>query len=358
MNPIITNKKNLIFYVVCGAFIAVLHFLILFYYYKFSPVISVCDSLIYTLILCAFGIGAWYIMRYLTTETKPVYRIILDHVVTGAVIIFIWLFGGYIILSSIFINETNYMLFLDNSLTVRFVYGILIYAVIILIYYLINYYKNFQEKLIEEAELKQSVKEAELNLLKSQINPHFLFNSLNSINSLIVFDPEKAREMVLELSDFFRYTIRTDENEQVQLKYELKNIHRYLNIEKIRFGSRLEIKENLEKDCLDVKIPNMILQPIFENAIKHGVNESTETVKIRIKCYSDNNYLNISISNNFSPDTVSRKGKGIGLENIRRRLMLHYKRNDLMKVEKSNNIFEVIINIPILIGSRQNDYYV
>ena len=102
----------------------------------------------------------------------------------------------------------------------------------------------------------------------------------------------------------------------------------------------------------------MILQPIFENAIKHGVNESTETVNIRIKCYSDNNYLNISISNNFSPDTVSRKGKGIGLENIRRRLMLHYKRNDLMKVEKRNNIFEVIINIPIVIGSRQNDYYV
>lgn len=346
INPIIAYRKNFIIYVVSMLVIMLIHFVIMHFFLNHSVLISLTDAGIYTGLTFLLGIGIWYIVRYLTISEQRYHMILADHLVTGGILVLIWLFAGYFLLSQLFKNDAGYQEFLTASLPWRFVYFILVYAVIVLIYYLINYYKNYQDKLLEEAALKQSIQESELNLLKSQINPHFLFNSLNSINSLIMADPDKASEMVLELSDFLRYTVRKDENEQVSLKKEMENIQRYLDIEKIRFGKRLQIEEDVSGDCLDRKIPNMILQPIYENAIKHGVNESTDTVTITTRCSADMDRVNISISNNYSAGSLSRKGKGIGIENIRKRLILHYKRTDLLRIEKDSRFFTVHLTLP------------
>ncbi len=346
LNPIITQRKNFLVYLVSWLLIMLLHFVIMYFFFSFSLTIAAADAFVFTVLLFLLGIGVWYIVKYLTISDQSYHLILADHLVTGGVIVLMWLFGGYYLLKTIFADNVAYCDFLGLSLPWRFVYGILLYALIVMIYYLINYYKNYQEKLLKESELKQVVQESELNLLKAQINPHFLFNSLNSINSLIFSDPEKAQEMVVGLSDFLRYTVRRDENEHISLKDELENIRKYLAIEKIRFGSRLVIEEAVEDACLERKIPNLILQPIYENAIKHGVNESTDTVTITTDCSFENDELIIMISNNYSMGNLYKKGKGIGIDNIRKRLMLHYKRTDLLEIEKSSYHFRVILKIP------------
>jgi two-component system, LytTR family, sensor kinase len=128
--------------------------------------------------------------------------------------------------------------------------------------------------------LKSLVKEAELHALKSQINPHFLFNSLNSISSLTMTDPLKAQEMVINLSSLMRYSLKHDQVDKVPFSEELKNNQLYLQIEKVRFGNKFNAVFDIDDKCLNANIPNMILQPLYENAIKYGVYEATEPVDI------------------------------------------------------------------------------
>jgi LytS/YehU family sensor histidine kinase len=194
--------------------------------------------------------------------------------------------------------------------------------------------------------LKTLVKESELNSLKSQINPHFLFNSLNSISSLTLIEPGKAQEMIIKLSEFLRYTTSKKEEKLTTLDEEINNINRYLDIEKVRFGKRLSLKQEINASCLKHKLPGLILQPLIENAVKYGVYESTEESTIEIICTCNSTALSVVIRNAWDPDFQYNKGEGIGLRNIRSRLSILYNRDDLFFIRKDNNIFEVNIIFP------------
>ena len=184
-------------------------------------------------------------------------------------------------------------------------------------------------------------------MLRSQINPHFLFNSLNSVSSLTITDPEKARDMVIKLSDFMRYALSKKDEQPVSLRSELENLRLYLEIEKVRFGDRLSTEENIDAECLDVKMPVMILQPLYENAIKHGVYESTERVNIRTSVKCRNGFLEIVISNNYDQTvTTPSKGTGTGLMNVSKRLDIFYSKRASMKTTKENGIYTVSLFIP------------
>ena len=140
-----------------------------------------------------------------------------------------------------------------------------IYGLVILTYYLFESLTNLSEKKAKEARLESLIKETELKMLRSQINPHFLFNSLNSVSSLTITDPEKARDMVIKLSEFMRYALSRKDEQPVSFRSELENLRLYLNIEKVRFGDRLSIEENIDENCLEIKMPVMLLQPLYEN---------------------------------------------------------------------------------------------
>jgi len=209
------------------------------------------------------------------------------------------------------------------------------------------YYEDLQEKLKVESELQNLVKEAELTALKSQINPHFLFNSLNSISSLTITNPDDAQEMVIKLSDFLRYSLSHDKNEKTSLEDEINNLNRYLDIEKVRFGKRLNFVSHVSGDCLSINIPNMILQPLIENSIKHGVYNSSEEVLVVLKCALIGDYVQVEISNDYDPEAVKKKGKGIGLSNIKKRLQLLYKRQDLLELKAEKLTFTAKLRFPI-----------
>lgn len=166
------------------------------------------------------------------------------------------------------------------------------------------------------------------------------------MSALTAIDPGKAKKMILKLADFLRYTLATNDNQKNKLKDELKNIKLYLEIEKIRFEDKFEFAEEINEECLNLLVPNMILQPLVENAIKHAVYESINKVTLKLSCKCENNFMIISLENNFEDETGSLNGTGIGLKNIRKRLEIIYNQNDLMEIQKKENLFKIILKIP------------
>jgi LytS/YehU family sensor histidine kinase len=215
-----------------------------------------------------------------------------------------------------------------------------------MLYYVLIYYRTNKENLIRKTEMASTLNEMELANLKSQINPHFLFNSLNSISYQIIENPEEARESLVKLSDYFRYSLTRSADTFSSLKDELDNVFRYLEVEKIRFGEKMKIEKTIDDQCYEYPIPVMLLQPLFENCVKHGVYESSEPVTIRLEVNDQPDHFTILISNNIDPEAKARKGTSTGLSNVDRRLKLIYKRNDLLDIEKTKNFFSVRIRIP------------
>lgn len=213
--------------------------------------------------------------------------------------------------------------------------------------WLLYFIKKESAKVRQKQEAENMLKQAELIRLRQQLQPHFLFNSLNSINSLMITEPQQARKMILNLSDFLRGTLKEDENKSVLLSEEINLLRLYLEIEKVRFGHRLNIKFDIEEACLNLVIPPLLLQPIVENAIKFGLYNVLEDVEISIEAKRENNQLKINITNPFDESTTqSKKGEGFGLSLIQKRLLLLYHRTDLLKIEKTDSKFTTLILIP------------
>jgi len=326
--------------------LAVIQMAILITFYQLSFADAFADSSIFNLIFSLFGIAIWYVLKYNEPKKFRFINLIINHFTSATVIIIIWLYSGKGLLTLIKADNADYLLFLNDSMLWRIVSGIFLYLILVLVYYLIIYYNNIQVKLKNEIKLKEIIKESELNLLKSQINPHFLFNSLNSISSLTLTNAAKAQEMIIKLSDFLRYSITQPADRFSSLKDEIENINRYLEIEQVRFGNKLNYIYQINDVCFQKKVPMMILQPLYENAVKHGVYESTEQILIQTNCIFKDDSLIISISNNYENTAPLKKGAGIGLYNIRERLRLIYRNDNLIQLDKTETHFHVKLIIP------------
>lgn len=346
-NPILKNFRNFLVYLLCWFILVLLNFSLLYFSTEIGLKISIFDSVIYTLVLAGLGLSLWYPTRYIHLEKIKTSKLIGTHLVGAVITTIIWLSIGYYLMNTFLTFTVKYENFIYNTLPWRFFIGILFYALITSFYYMIIYYTGFQERVIKESELKNLVTEAELRSLKFQINPHFIFNSLNSMSALTEIDPKRARSMILKLAEFLRFILATNEKEKNTLKEELKNIKLYLEIERVRFEDKFEYVEEIADDCWAMEIPSMILQPLFENAIKHAVYETFDIVTLSLKAKSENNYLNLILENNYDESSTPRKGTGVGLRNIEERLQLIYREANLMEVNKGNGIFRVSLFIPL-----------
>ena len=351
-HPILNGSGYKLYGLIWFMVIAV-HGSVLYFYYEFPFSIAVADSLIYNLIFSIIAPGFWFIVIFGNLNRDEI-SLIATHVSAAFLTILIWLSGATYLLKTIFYLDLLYLDFLTDSYVGRVIIGILMYSISVLIFYLIKYYQDMQKRLGRELELQNLLKDSELRMLKSQINPHFIFNSLNSVSALTVSKPENAREMVIKLSDFLRYSLGKGNEELNTLDQEINNASLYLDIEKVRFGDKLIFEKEIADQCLQISVPNLILQPLFENAIKYGVYDSIEPVTIRISCELVGEMIQIKISNNFDPTAITRKGEGIGLENVRKRLTLIYERNDLMKISRSEGYFAVTLKIPMTLFSSES----
>ncbi|TVR73101.1 MAG: hypothetical protein EA408_05605 [Marinilabiliales bacterium] len=346
MHPILLNRKNLLLYALAWIFIMAVQAGVLVYYFNLDKGPALADSIVFNLIFSVTGLLMWYPVRYMPLSGRRTVTVYLNFTALGIVVVGVWLASGYLIMRQLFFDDEAVIRSVAGSVPYRVVFGVLLYVMVLLVYYLIVYSRNLAEKAGNEARLETMVKEAELNMLKSQINPHFMFNALNSASALTLSDPAAAREMIIRLSEFLRYSLKLADSEINPLKDEIANVQRYLEIEKVRFGSRMKFEIDTGEGCENRPVPYLILQPLVENAIKHGVYESTGTVTISMKCRIEGDMLAIRISNDFDSGSPARSGAGIGLKNVRERMRLFYGRDDLLLSRKEDGMFVANLFIP------------
>jgi two-component system, LytTR family, sensor kinase len=345
LNRLLT-KNIWFFYIVFWMTVAVIQFALLVHNYNTKIWLAAADSLVFCSIFALIGSGLWFMVQFSGRQQRNWLETISYHLAGLAFTMLLWLGLSTLILKGLAGNEKAYIIFLDQSITFRILAGILIYFLQLTVFYLLLNVKELNERMQREASLTSMLREAELNKLRAQIKPHFLFNSLNSISSLTLSDPGKAQEMVIKLSEFMRYSLSMAEEAMSTLKNEIYHSSLYLDIEKVRFSDRLLVEEEFDKTCENWPVPAMILQPLLENAVKHGVYTMTGQSSIRMKAYCDNEFLYLQISNSFDPDTAPRKGTGTGLQNVIKRLSTIYNRHDLITIDKNSSTFEVLLRIP------------
>ncbi|MCU0455395.1 MAG: histidine kinase [Bacteroidales bacterium] len=345
-HPVLENRVRLTVWGIIWLVIAAGQTISFYYAYGQFLNVSIIDAFVSIILYSGLALSLWFPFNYFSSGKKRIYSVVLNLAATGAITILIWILLSNLLLHQVLAGENDYQAYWDATLPYRIGSGIFIYSLTILSYFLFVSLNNLSEKKSREARLETLVKETELRMLRSQINPHFLFNSLNSISSLTVTNPDKAREMVIKLSDFMRYALARKDEQPVSLRSELENLRLYLDIEKVRFGDRLVIEEQIDPSCLEVKIPGMLLQPLYENAVKHGVYESTEQVKVCTTATVSDGMLSIVICNNFDPEAAPRKGTGTGIMNVSRRLELSYGNKATLTSEKKGNVFTVALYMP------------
>lgn len=335
-------------YIVLWMVISSIQFAFLWFNLHISVNFAIIETVIYNTIFAVLSSGIWFTIRYSGRGGRSWLETLSYHLAAMAFTILIWQGLGYAAMKLISDNDHSYMEFLRKSLSFRILAGILIYLLIVSVYYLIISVRELKERVEREASLTAMLREAEINKLRAQIKPHFLFNSLNSVSSLTLTDPPKAQDMVIKLSEFMRYSLSMGEESMSTLKNELYHVGLYLDIEKVRFSDRLMIHQKVDATCENWPIPAMILQPLLENAVKHGVYTMTgpSTVVLNVTCSDE--FLNVAIRNEFDPDSAPRKGTGTGLQNVISRMSTIYGRKDLVVLHKGERNFEVELRIPII----------
>ncbi len=206
-----------------------------------------------------------------------------------------------------------------------FDYGLLMYWFIVLVNHTLQSYRKSREGELQTSRLQTQLAEAQLDALKTQLHPHFLFNTLNAISVLIQKSPESAQKMLTLLSDLLRITLDHTGVQEVPLKDELDFLERYIQIQQVRFGDRLEVKMEIDSNALNAKVPNLVLQPLVENAIEHGVAKRAGVGLVRVAAKRTDSRVRLEIQDNGAGVQVGNgKKEGVGLSNTRARLIQLY----------------------------------
>lgn len=340
------GKKLFVAGILCWAIVSIIYSVLLtgiLKTYGLTWVEIITDAFINNLLLAGSCLLIFNNMRYyLPGKEKYWYVFTISFALSGISSLL-----ARTVLWLIFKNDLHYIAALGQSTGIRF--GILFLlvgcvALISLLWYTQAEQKDTSER---KADLERLSREAELFTLRQQLQPHFLFNSLNSISALTVSQPEKARHMIQQLSDFLRGTLRNDDKLWNSLEEELQYLRLYLDIEKVRFGHRLQTEITCTDPALAGTLPLMLLQPVVENAIKFGLYDTTGNVLITVQAEIENSNLKIMVQNPFDPETSQPvKGTGFGLSYIQRRLFLLFARQDLLITEKDGTCFTTTILIP------------
>lgn len=342
MAPLLKLPKFRLIFAACWLLWAALYVQVLQWYHYALP-LAIADSFISNVLLVGMCILVSKMFNYYLPG-KQRYNYVLAVCIALSLL---WLVSSRLLLMFFTEHTAVQGHFFSQSLPIRLVIGFLIIGCMALVSVLWYTLQDKQENERRATEAERLAKEAELYKLRQQLQPHFLFNSLNSINALIGFKPQEARNMIQQLSDFLRGTLKKDETQWVSLEEELQHLQLYLAIEKVRFGHRLSTLIENEESSNNRKLPAMLLQPVVENAIKFGLYDTIDAVTISIHAKAEHDVLVLTVSNPFDPsNAMLKQGTGYGLNSVQRRLYLLYARSDLLQTEAIENLFITTIRIP------------
>lgn len=311
------------------------------------------SSITLSLPLSALAQGVAWSARY-SCRSNPIGRtglsqLLLTHITAAVILSYLWVGVGKILakcLDSGLGWSGTYLQF-SKLQTQLYELGFAYYLLGVAFHYALIAQEASLEAQQRALESSVRARDAELSALKAQINPHFLYNSLNSISALTSIDPGRAREMCVLLADFLRMTLGLGEKPLIPLQEELDLLDRYCAIEKVRFGDRLQIRKDILEGAAACLIPPLLLQPLFENAVVHGISQLPEGGYVSLKADRNQNRVSLIVENSWDPEAVSaRKKNGVGLKNVQRRLAARYGKDAHIDVKAEEHSFRVSVSIP------------
>lgn len=295
-------------------------------------------------------ISVWFVCKSTPLSSTNIWSFLLTHTITIIVMNAIWLHISmlYSELLNMSFETTSYREQFDVIFPVLMVIGIFIYFLAAMLSYLLLALEH--AKIAEKQALQNQLiaSQAELRFLKSTIHPHFLFNSLTALGALTLKSAEKAQEICLHLAEFLRYSLAFSKKEIVTLKEELDHINNYLSVEKMRLGHRLQTNFELDDTLLTEEILSFSLQPLIENAIKHGIEPSMETSEISIILKKLDDYIFVHISNPVASSEANPNSTKHGLQNLKSRLNKMYNGDAKILAHKGESAFSVKLYLPFL----------
>src|SRR5271154_7419354 len=287
------------------------------------------------LLYAFFCLTPWYMCRHLPLVTTNPVKLIFQHLAAALLACGIWVKLATFIARHGLHANARFQMEVPHLIAV----GLLLYTVSVALHYM-----YLAQQASREAELL--ARDAELRALKAQINPHFLFNSLNSITALTTVDPARAREMCIRLSDFLRNTLGLGERATISWREELALSRTYLDVEQVRFGSRLRVEIDVDDACSDCMVPPLVLQPLIENAVKHGIATLVDGGTIKVEGRVNHGVLEISVENGFDPDSPTPRRHGLGLRNVRSRLETRFGADASLTAHTDHNHFRAEMILP------------
>jgi two-component system, LytTR family, sensor kinase len=277
------------------------------------------------------SIPVWWLARRFPIERGNWPRTLVVHLAGAALFSICWMLFRSAI--ELWQSRTTFETAFTHALVTTFVVNTLIYWALVSLSHALGYYLKYQERTVRAAELEKRLTEAKLQALQMQLNPHFLFNTLHAISSLMHQNVEAADRMLTRLSDLLRYALESTDSQEVPLRKELDFLTRYLEIEQARFGERLQVRLQIDPEAMDANVPNLILQPLVENAIKHGIEPHARPGIVELRARRENGALQLEVEDNgagLQPDGPS--GFGLGLSNTRARLEQLYGPNHRLEM--------------------------
>jgi hypothetical protein len=309
---------------------------------------------------CFYGVAvlsAWWVCRTHPLAREGAARAVRAQFGTALQCAAVWSAAGAlwgVALSHLLPDEVARPTLVANAVALLAA-GVPLYLLSAMIHYLVLASEASREAERRLLESELGAREAELRALRAQLNPHFLFNSLNSINALVGSDPEGARRMCEGLGDFLRRTLALGARDDVALGEELELVERYLAIEQVRFGDRLRVRRSCAPELLAYRVPPLLLQPLVENAIKHGIAALVDGGTVAIGAHLAGDGLVLTVENPVDPGAPARAGANLGLENVRRRLQAFGARGARLHAESDDERFRVTLTLPEINGGRGED---
>jgi hypothetical protein len=295
-----------------------------------------------TIILAFVCLSPWYACRALPLRSARTWRLVGQHLLAAMVVAT----GVLLVARLAAIGFSDMLPGLDRRFSAA---DPVLSAMVAMIYILsiAMHYVVIEAQNSRKSELL--AREAQLRALKAQVNPHFLFNSLNSISALTSADPKRAREMCIRLADFLRTSLRLGERASIPFREEMELTRMYLDVEQVRFGKRLRMHEDMEPACDECEVPALLIQPLVENAVKHGIALIAEGGEIQMLGRRVREGLRFVIENPFDADAPSSR-TGIGLANVRQRLEARYGTAARLEVEASEDVYRVTLTVPVSVS--------
>ncbi len=348
MHPLLTGRGTIALYVAAWLVIAALIAALLIIPGTFGWSAAAMLVLPMSIVYAFMCLSSYYLCRAFPLLSTNVLKVFIVLLVAAVATSAVWVLAGSawaMALGSLF-NDAQFWERYRLQYPLLFGIGVVLSLLVAAVHYVIIAFEQARAAERRAYELRLLAQGAELKLLRAQIDPHFLFNSLNSVAALISSDPDGARTMSVRLAGFLRESLRLGAQEFIAVREELALARDFLRIEQVRFGKRLQVEESVTPDAETVIIPSLLLQPLVENAVTHGIAHLVDGGTIRIAARRTAARLIVEVWNPCDADRPRSKGPGIGLQNVRYRLSTLYGSDGSLEVEETNRYFRVIVSLP------------